>query len=696
MLGNVAVLGLLLSFFSFTLVNRASAQIQTLPHWAVVEFEALGDTPKDAGYGTAAADAVTSELSNTKQYRLDTRETIDRAISTLGLTSPLQGSQNVLRVGQQLRATTIVTGKLAGVRIKPVPGGRQAFVAMQVTAYDVASGLAVNGAVVTGESTVRSGSVSDQTLINDALAQGASNSVQILQSQSLPSATVLNTLTTQAYINEGTRAGFKAGQDVIITRSREEVAAGHITDLEPDEAVVAIDRPIKGVEPGDHVRAVFPVPEIDLADPFGGNNQPRVHRNRTGNSNNSSLVTLALLAGLVGVLLGNGGASDQSVVASVTARADLYPEQSFGPGIGVRINWSPNGFAKGNTERFAWQVFRDDVPGDVPVCVVDGQTTQVWDLVTANGLDNQYTTYTDLGNVIGGTTCNDDLVDNATNPGTVPSVVAGVPYTYQVQLVYVLSELDLPISQTSGQTGGLNGNTGGLNGNTGGLTTGNTGGLTTTGGTTGGTVGGTNGGTTAGTTTGNTTGTANTTGEELCSFVSSRSSTPGPATPLNPPVLQQPAANQQVQSSQPFQWLGSARSVFLNIQYIVQFSTRGDFKANVYTYPTPVVSYSAGQTATTGNAITFGPLTLNPGSGDALPPIFDSFSTVYWRVGAAVTTDNPGPVPDFYTHKPYIFSQVSFFEKSTAAGYKAKTSMQARKPVLPSKSSGSGSPVKHH
>jgi len=86
-----------------------------------------------------------------------------------------------------------------------------------------------------------------------------------------------------------------------------------------------------------------------------------------------------------------------------------------------------------------------------------------------------------------------------------------------------------------------------------------------------------------------------------------------------------------------------------------------------------VISYSAGESATTGNSINFGPLTLSPGSGDALPPIFDTYSTVYWRVGAAVTTDHPGPVPDYYTHEPYIFSSVSFFTKQTSAAARAKT-----------------------
>jgi hypothetical protein len=139
---------------------------------------------------------------------------------------------------------------------------------------------------------------------------------------------------------------------------------------------------------------------------------------------------------------------------------------------------------------------------------------------------------------------------------------------------------------------------------------------------------------------------------------------------LNPPVLSTPNSGVQVQSSQPFTWIGSARANFLNIEYIVQFSTVGNFSQNVYQYPEPIESYASGAGANTGASIPFGPLTLSPGAGDALPPVFDTFSTVYWRVGARCTTDSPGPVPDFYTHKPYVFSQVGFFTKQTSAAVK--------------------------
>jgi hypothetical protein len=73
-------------------------------------------------------------------------------------------------------------------------------------------------------------------------------------------------------------------------------------------------------------------------------------------------VTALLIIGIIAVLMSNGGASDQSVLGSVISEATL--DEAFLPA--VRVSWSPNGFAKGNSQRAQWQIFRSDIV-DSPV-----------------------------------------------------------------------------------------------------------------------------------------------------------------------------------------------------------------------------------------------------------------------------------------------------------------------------------------
>ena len=240
-IGNLVIAAMVLPSLAIALSSKAEAQVTVAPSWAVVEFENLKSP--GTNFGKVAADAVANELMKTNQYEVQSAETIDRAAKAIGITLPAAGgTTNLFRLADELRVSTIVTGQIAAYSVSNTGAGKQARVTIRTVVYDVPSQTAINGAVVTADSTQRGGTVDDATLIADAIQQASRNTVRDIQSKSLPFGTVLNTTTSAAFINKGARAGFKDGQEVIILRGKQQVGIGRVYDTEPDGATVRVER----------------------------------------------------------------------------------------------------------------------------------------------------------------------------------------------------------------------------------------------------------------------------------------------------------------------------------------------------------------------------------------------------------------------------------------------------------------------
>ncbi|MCL4285284.1 MAG: hypothetical protein KJZ62_09280 [Fimbriimonadaceae bacterium] len=523
--GQVMILSLVMPFVTLGLVNRAEAQIQGAPTWAVIEF--VDKSPEGrAGIGALAAEAVQSELAKLQRYDMLPQETVSRTISSLGLQNPPTDQVSLLRLAGELRATTLVTGEVVNWRVESVGGGKRADVILRVVVMDVASGLPVNGAALSASSSVRTGDIEDATVVQEALVTGAAKAVSIINSQTLPVATVLNTRENTALINQGSRTGFRDGMEVIVIRGRDQVATAKVSDLEPDSAIVTITRPIRGIQPGDRVRAVFAVP---VASPkFGAEGGIEVMRPRErGRPPGSGFGTLLIVLGLAALLLTGGNSTGFSPAESVSAEALMYPDSSGRSA--VKISWKRDIFARGNSQTMQWQVFRDDVLG-TPVQVADGIAGSTID-------DDAVTRDISWGNfegVIGGNTCN--VTEMPLEDATVAGVIAGRAYSYAVALVYKLSSIDLP---DGGGTGG-------------------------------GTGGGSGGGGTA----------------SDCYFVSKQVAAKGVATPLPRPSLVNPGSNAVIAGDTIFTFGSVVNASFpMNIEYALQVSSDPNFpkaKSKVY------------------------------------------------------------------------------------------------------------------
>lgn len=631
-IGQLVILTLVLPSITLALYKRADAQVAVLPLWAVTEFKNLKSP--GTGFGKTASTAVSSELGKIGTMDVIPDESLKRSAENLGISMPPDGVINLMRLGQEVKASTIISGEIVNYQVRAVGGGKQASVALRVVVYDVASSLPVNGAAQQGVSTVRAGSVSDETLIDDAIAQAASEAIRSIHSRALPFGTILNTQANKALVNKGARAGFQPGQDVVIIRGSDQVATGHVSDVEPDSSYVVSTQLIKGIQPGDKVRVIFKIPELVLEP--NGTTRTVLPKNR---SFPSGLVSVLLVVGLIAALVGGGNGGSQDTVTDVTAQATISPTN----GPAVLIGWSPNGFAGGNSQRAAWQIFRSDqvVPPISPVGVQGGLYNDWTDTETPRPASS--ISYAYFNGTIGGQVCNYASPTDTTNSAIIPGITAGTPYSYQVQEVYELLSIDLPGGGVSSSTGTGTGTTGTGTGTTG-TGTGTTGTGTGTTGTGTGTTGTGTG--TTGTGTG-TTGTGTGTGNTVCYFLSTLVSSTGYATPLNLPTLVAPTNKSTLSGTTATNFTLNSVQVNspISVQYVLEFSTTPNFAKGTYVQAASFISNAGG---------VVGPTTgINPST---FFPNATANTTIYWRYGARNAYDIPGPAPDHFTHERYVFS----------------------------------------
>ena len=619
--GQLVVMALLLPSLTLMLLGKAEAQLTTQPTWAVLPFVVNPKLAGVANLGTTAADAVASELSKTNQYDVVPSEQVKRAAENLGLQLPLTDPTSLLRLAQEVRASTIVTGDVVDYKIVQTGGGRQAVVAMNVKVTDVASGLPINGAGVSARSTVRVGTdVSEETLVSDSLTFAAVEAVSKIQTQTLPTATVLNTTEKTALVNRGARSGFKKGQKVVVVRGREQVATATVNDVEADSAYLQPDRIIKGIQPGDKVRVIF-----DFVPMAGITNTGKATQER-GTSRGKSptgLIQVALLVGLGFLLFGGGRSSSQNGASHLKSEAEMFPDPTGDPS--VKLSWNSDIFVRANSQRVQWQIWRSDVT-NAPVLVVQGNTFQAHDISTSPQTGTYGDVTLDFNGQIGGSAC-----DFSGPGGTAfgPSAVTpGRAYQYKIELVYKVAAADLPDGGTTG--GGTNT----------GITTGATGGGTTGG--TGLTGGGTTGGTTA--TTG---GTA---GSQFCFFISSQTFADGLATPLVRSVGQSPPNNAAIPRQViydvntytiPFSFSSAnTAGANLTLEYVVEMSLSPTFPKN----GTSLVHVPTGTAIAKTITNDTGVISL-VANNDLFQDVAQN-TQIYWRVGVRNTADSPGPVPD--------------------------------------------------
>lgn len=621
--------------------TSAQAQAANEPTWGVVDFEVkAGDS---AATGVQAANAISDEFGKQfgakpigQQVLMTPTDTVRRTIDDLGLRQPVSGG-DIARLGQALGATTLITGEVINSRTVDDGGSKRAEVLVRVFVNDVASGIVINGAAVSGRSGNRNNATEASALYDEAFIDAAYKAVRDINTRNLPSATVLTVgLDGNALLNIGLQSGLKAGMKTIVTRGTEQVATGTIVRLDADSAYMKPDRVLKGISRADKVRIIFDVPTI--ANNWSPNGDAITKTSRP-KGNNSGLITLVIVVLILFALFGGGRGGSQGLASNVTAEATTLANDA----PAVRISFRRDAFLRGNQEgAVRFHIWRNDV-GDAPVAVVQGASSVAFDDLNQSQAPGPGNPWSDGDpSVPSNNNCVGD--ETSTDPSAEPDAILspGTPYQYSVQVVYRINSLNLPGTGTTGSSGASGGsgfNTTGTGGNTGGNnTTGtNTTGTNTTGTNTTGTNGNTGGGTT---------------GEEYCYFISpERVPASGLATPLNRPIQRSPD-NDATLTAPTFFRFTSVRGTVSSVQleYVLQISSDLSFSKDRTINVEKFVDL-----ATAGGAVISTP-TVNTAT------IFPNNEFLFWRIGVRNLEDSPGPVA--VNGERYIFSSVRRFRRN--------------------------------
>jgi len=627
-----------------SLGRPAEAQVANLPSWAIVGFDVKQGLGK-AALGDQAAEALINELGKTGRIDVLSAETVNRTAQNLGFVAPITNQTELLRLGQELRVSTIVSGEIINSRVVNTPSGKRGDVIMRVIVWDVASGVQVNGAALSQSSGFRSAETSDDALLQEAVTSGAFAAVSAIERNTLPTATILNTLDSEALINKGSREGFTQGQEVLIIRDRQQVARGKIKTVEPDQAFVQVTQSTKGIQPGDKVRAVFAVPTIE--NKFSKNGDAKVVKPKRG-GNSSALISVVLVLGLIAILGSGSAGSNNSQVTGVTAQA-MTKFSAFGQVPAVRVDFKTDFSIQGGS-RYAFQYYRQGISAPVwyaPAAVAGGLFIE--DAGDSGAFD--YFNFTDDIPQIGSTV--DCRGEGRTGEGGGVPVIPGISYIYGVEIIYTQR---VTIGGGTG-TGGTGTGTGGSTGSTG---------------STGRSVSadldsqyanmlsgrqvGTGGSTTGGS--GGTGGTIQT-----CYRRTSITWDDNVATPLNKAIPSLPTTGFPLAVATKFEAnFDPGAAAGQDFECILQFSSNPGFSrastVNVATWGQKVGGSSGGGSGGTNTVVTpssIDPLAYFTTQNPELP--------IYWRIGVRAQRDVPGPVPDAATGERYIFSDSSTFTR---------------------------------
>lgn len=238
-----------------TLLAALAFQVLPRPTWAVADLRDLKDSK--SSYGRFAADAVAAELSRSADFEVIEGDRVNRSAKDLGLPQPLEGLIDLERVGQDLRASTIVSGEVVDYQVDP---GGPARAGIRVIAYDVSSGLPINGALTVGVADFHDG-LGKTAITQEAITRAVLGAVATLRRQQVPTAKIVNTTTRAVIIDRGARSGFRTGMVVILTRGSVQNGTGRIGKVEPTCAEISLERS-GSIAPGDRVRAVFTPPAL--------------------------------------------------------------------------------------------------------------------------------------------------------------------------------------------------------------------------------------------------------------------------------------------------------------------------------------------------------------------------------------------------------------------------------------------------
>ncbi|MHB0999354.1 MAG: hypothetical protein ACYC27_08905 [Armatimonadota bacterium] len=329
------------------LPTPAVAQAGTM-EVAVVAFRNTSSTP-DPMYAKLATDAVAVELVRSGKFSVTADDALDTKLVELGFKGQEDQASNILlsdanlqRLGQEVGATSVITGEVTSIKVDQKKKKAEVLVAVRM--LDVASREWVNGAAANGvsHSRVSYNGEKDTDWIIEAINDAGRKAVEMMVSYIIPEATVLGTFgTDEVLLNRGSQDGLEKGMEMIVLRRGETgldevVGRVKVSTLSDTDAHAKVTYAPRGVKPQDHVRAVFKLPEVKAN---GQAETPRASSDKRITKSKTLLWSLVALVGVAAFMKGGNGRSESVPDAIVAAGVGSDAGNEWGDG-GIMVLWN--------------------------------------------------------------------------------------------------------------------------------------------------------------------------------------------------------------------------------------------------------------------------------------------------------------------------------------------------------------------
>jgi hypothetical protein len=337
-----------LMLFLLTGARVASAQAvsrTSTPSWAVIDFV------NRSGYGgnemgRLAADALVVELGKSNKYEVIPRQDTMQGLENLGLTLPLD-TVGIQKLGRDRSIDAVVTGEVAAISFSNNP--RQATASLVMRVHDTTSGELINGTIVTGVSTPRTGPVvDDDSLVNQAIDSAAFQAVKNMIKFSLPVATVLtNDTKDTVLLNKGTSDGMYDGMKLFVVRNGSQIGRLKVINARSTDSDAAITDGGAGIRPQDRAIAIYELPSYTISGSklrvngeLPSDKSPTAHKRDIFSGVGGILIAIlatALILNLVnrGTKSGSPGGASVSGAEAVMNRVDALGGGFGAPPVGL-------------------------------------------------------------------------------------------------------------------------------------------------------------------------------------------------------------------------------------------------------------------------------------------------------------------------------------------------------------------------
>jgi hypothetical protein len=316
------------------------AVVPILNRTAIQSLPSLGE-PKELA--ARAREEVNRQLLATQVYDVTALSETDTKMTELGLRSPLD-EQSFDRLGAPaaLGVDGIVFGEIRSAGIERLGASRRGMVVLMLAIYDLPTRTLRAGTITRATSSLAlaDSSVSDETLIDEAVNQAVDQAIRDIRSHRPLTGIVQWSQGKDVTINIGEPQGVKESMQFVVLRDGARIGIIEITNSDRNFSDAHL---LQGeARTDDSIREVFRIPASGASAQLPGV-QAKQKRNRW--TIVWAVVTAAAIAGLASPAGGTAGTPGGLTAAAISNITELSIPKSADPNAAPAIISDPNGGA---------------------------------------------------------------------------------------------------------------------------------------------------------------------------------------------------------------------------------------------------------------------------------------------------------------------------------------------------------------